>query len=370
MLRWILAGVIAGAGLPTAASACPWGFPVGDQPESPAPLLDNHPVGGMNLPAYGTHLGGDYWSGSGCTDLGQPVYAVADGVIVEIVDDLGSYLDVVVIEHDDPDAGLVYSMYGHIARDPALAEGQAVALRQPIGTIADVLAYFSPCHLHFELLAEVAFDEGPFCNGCEAAGYHVSPGYDRQMGVVAGFGPGGDAWLEVVDAIDGNAWYLTDEFITARLDAVCAACGDGVCDPDEDCPSDCDGGESSSSSSDDGSEVDVGEASLPGDGESTHASTSSTTGTPAGSDASDEGSGPLTGIPALPDGARGTSPDACACTTTSNDRALVLLWLLLIGPRRVARRRPAPLRSADAQDRHVCSGAARRVRLGRRRRSM
>jgi hypothetical protein len=262
-------------------------------------------------------------------------------------------------------------MYGHIARDPALAEGQPVALRQPIGTIADVLAYFSPCHLHFELLAEVAFDQGPFCNGCEAAGYHVSPGYDRQVGVEAGFGPGGDAWLEVVDAIDGNAWYLTDEFITARLDARCASCGDGVCDPDEACAIDCDVLESSSSSSEDGdaSSADVGEASR-GDEESTHAMTTTSASTPSGSDTGDEASGPLTGIPALPDGARGTSPDACACTTTSNDRVLVLVWLLLIGPRRVDRRRRAPLGSADAQDRHVRSAAARRVCLGRRRRSV
>ena len=367
MLRWILAGGI--ASLPRAAEACPWGFPVGEQPDSPAPLSDNHPVGGMNLPDYGTHLGGDYWSGGGCTDLGQPVYAVADGVVVEIVDDLGSYLDVVVIEHDDPDAGLVYSMYGHIARDPALAEGQAVALRQPIGTIADVLAYFTPCHLHFELLGEVAFEEGPFCNGCEAAGYHVSPGYDRQAGVVAGVGPGGDAWLEVVDAIDGNAWYLTDEFIAARLDARCVACGDGVCDPDEDCPSDCEMGDSSSASTDDGdaSEADVGE----GSSASTHAtSTTTSTTMAAGSEEGDEASGPLTGIPALPDGARGTSPDACACTTTSNDRVLALVWLLLIGPRRVDRRGRGRLRSADAQDRHIGSDAARRVRLGRGHRSM
>ena len=52
------------------AEACAWGFPVGDVAGSPAPLANNHPVGGMNLPEYGSHLGGDYWSGSGCTDFG------------------------------------------------------------------------------------------------------------------------------------------------------------------------------------------------------------------------------------------------------------------------------------------------------------
>lgn len=177
----------------------------------------------MNLPQYGSHLGADYWSGGGCTDLGQPVYAVADGEVVEIVDSLGSYLDVVVVRHDVPDVGNVYSMYGHIARDDSLSEGEMVMRRQQIGVIDDVLAYFSPCHLHFELLNESAFTNGPFCNGCAAAGYSVSPGYDRQTGVQEQTHPTtGDRYLNVLnDGIDENWWFFTDEFIDARLDVEC-----------------------------------------------------------------------------------------------------------------------------------------------------
>lgn len=235
--------VLAACATPSLAhAACPWGYPVGDDPSSPAPLADNHPVGGMNLPQYGSHLGGDFWSGGGCTDLGTTVYAVADGEIVEIVDALGSYLDVVVIRHDDPQLGAVYSMYGHIARDDGLAEGDAVAFRQPIGSIADVLAYFSPCHLHFELLNQTAYDQGPFCNGCANAGYHVSPGYDQQAGVSEGVAPSGDPYIEVDDAIAGNWWFRVDEFLAARVDAQCGECGDGVCGGGEDfdhCAQDC-----------------------------------------------------------------------------------------------------------------------------------
>jgi MYXO-CTERM domain-containing protein len=226
----------------SAGAACPWGFPVGDDPTSPAPLADNHPVGGMNLPEFGAHLGADFWSGGGCTDLGRTVYAVADGEVVEIVDALGSYLDVVVIRHDDPDVGTVYSMYGHISRDDGLSEGDDVAFRQPIGEIADVLAYFSPCHLHFELLNEAAFAQGPFCSGCANAGYHVSPGYDQQVGVVEGQTRSGDPYLEVDDAIGDNRWYRVDEFLQARTDEQCGTCGDGVCGGGEDfddCPDDC-----------------------------------------------------------------------------------------------------------------------------------
>jgi hypothetical protein len=222
--------------------ACAWAYPVGDGPLSPAPLANNHPVGGMNLPAYGAHLGGDYWSGGGCTDYGRTVYAAADGEIVEIVDGLGSYLDVVVIRHEDPEVGAVYTMYGHIARDAGLSEGQPVDYRQPIGIIDDVLAYFSPCHLHFEIFSDEGYQQGPFCNGCAAAGYHVSPGYDQQAGVTAGADPGGDTWIEVNDGIAGNRWYHTNPFIDARLDATCGRCGDGTCDAGEgfdDCPADC-----------------------------------------------------------------------------------------------------------------------------------
>lgn len=196
----------------------------------------------MNLPEFGTHLGGDYWSGGGCTDFGQTVYAVADGEVVEIVDALGSYLDVVVIRHDDPQVGPVYSMYGHISRDAGLAIGQSIDYRDPIGFIDDVLAYFSPCHLHFELLSEEAYSQGPFCSGCAGAGYNVSPGYDQGAGVMAGAEPSGDTWLEVADGIAGNRWFHTDAFIDARLDATCGACGDGICDASENydaCPADC-----------------------------------------------------------------------------------------------------------------------------------
>lgn len=223
--RWLIFIVATlAAGDLYAQEACEFSYPVGDE-RTAAPLENNHPVGGMNLPDFGAHLGADFWSGLGCTDLGQSVYAVADGEVVEIVDALGSYLDVVVIRHEVDDIGNVYSMYGHIARDDALVEGALVERRQQIGTIADVLAYFSPCHLHFELLNEAAYQNGPFCSGCEAAGYHVSPGYDRQTGVQEGTHPtSGDRYLDVLnDGVDGNHWFFVNDFVDARIDKVCVA---------------------------------------------------------------------------------------------------------------------------------------------------
>lgn len=235
-----VAVVVAGASPKASASACRWSYPVGKAPEAgPAPLANQHPVGGNNLPQYGKHLGADFWSvGGGCADLGTPVRAAADGVVVEAIDNLGSYLDVVVIRHDDAELGNVYTMYGHIARANAVTKGASVTRGQQLGTIADVRAYFSPCHLHFEILSQESFASGPFCSGCQAAGFHVSPGYDQKRGVTDGTHPAtGDPFIEVADTVSQNRWYLTDPFLKRRMTRPCGAPGeDGGTTPDATSP--------------------------------------------------------------------------------------------------------------------------------------
>jgi hypothetical protein len=221
-----LAFVMFGRTRDARADACVWAYPVGAAPSSPSPLADGHAVGGTNLPRYGLHLGSDFWHGGGCADLGTPVYAAADGVVAEIADALGSYLDVVVVRHDDPEIGVVYTMYGHIARAPSLVVGQAVGRRQQLGTIGNVIPFgFSPCHVHFEILSPNAFDKGPFCSGCAAAKINVSPGYDQKRGVTKGTHPTtGDPFLEVTDSIANNRWYVAEPFLARRMDR---SCGDG-----------------------------------------------------------------------------------------------------------------------------------------------
>ena len=212
---------------PPPAEECGWSFPVGD-PTDGSPFYNGHPVGGGNLPSYGVHLGADYWSGYGCTDYGQGVYAAAAGEVVEIADGLGSYLDVVVLRHQDPALGDLYSMYGHISREASLYEGKLVERRDSLGFIDDVTAYFSPCHLHFEILSAAAYLQGPFCSGCANVGYHVSPGYDQHKGVTQGVEASGDHYFEVTnDGIVGNRWYETDGFIGARQGTDCGGGSEG-----------------------------------------------------------------------------------------------------------------------------------------------
>ncbi|MCA9682149.1 MAG: M23 family metallopeptidase, partial [Myxococcales bacterium] len=296
---------------------------------------------------YGYHLGGDYWSGGNCTDFGRQVYAAADGEIVEIVDSLGSYLDVVVIRHQVPGLGNIYSMYGHISRAGGLSEGQAVAGGQQIGTIDDVTMYFTPCHLHFEILSQAAYDSGPFCNGCQNAGFHVSPGYDKMAGVTDGVEATGDAYIEINDNIAGNRWYYTDEFIEARLGAGCGVCGDGVCEGDEteaSCPQDCGGG-----TTDGGTTTDGGSTSDGGTGwdssDSTTDGTSSDTSNGTGWDSSDgtgaggsdevagDGSGGTDGV------AYGEIADGCGCDLGPEHGRRGLPALLLLLPLLLIRRR-------------------------------
>lgn len=224
----VVAGVTFGRAGDARADACLWSYPVGTAPSSPAPAKDGHPVGGTNLPQYGAHLGSDFWQGGSCADLGKPVYAAADGVVAEIADALGSYLDVVVLRHDDPEIGTVYTMYGHIARAASLAVGQTVTRRQQLGTVGNVLPFgFSPCHLHFEILSPNAFDKGPFCSGCAAAKINVSPGYDQKRGVTKGTHPtSGDTFLEVNDAIQDNRWYIGESFLARRVTRTCGADAD------------------------------------------------------------------------------------------------------------------------------------------------
>jgi MYXO-CTERM domain-containing protein len=352
-LTWLCAFALVGlAAAPVRAGQCDWNYPVGVAPESPAPLAINHPVNGNNLPEYGAHLGADFWSGGGCTDFGQAVYAVADGEIVEIVDALGSYLDVVVIRHQVQGIGNVYSMYGHIAREGGLSEGQQVAARQKIGEIDDVLAYFSPCHLHFELLNEAAYQGGPFCNGCENAGFHVSPGYDQNKGVTMGNDVTGDPYIEVIDSVADNRWYYVSDFLEARVGGDCVECGNGMCEAGEDsnnCPADCGGSGDGDGDGDSGGWDTGGDGDGDGDGDSGGWDAGDGDGDgdgDSGGMGSEDGGPTSDGGPTTGGWGGDFGEDAeagCACATKPNPTGGALGWLGLAGLLVWTRRRRAEL---------------------------
>lgn len=99
------------------------------------------------------HLGED-WNGvgGGATDLGDPVYAAADGIVSVAEDFGGGWGNVVRIVHAytvDEDLEHVETLYGHLDTMDVF-EGDEVQRGDRIGSIGDAHGRYVP-HLHFEL---------------------------------------------------------------------------------------------------------------------------------------------------------------------------------------------------------------------------
>ncbi|BCX47164.1 hypothetical protein HAHE_10720 [Haloferula helveola] len=102
-----------------------------------------------------THFGED-WNGrgGGNTDLRDPVYATANGVVVWAYDVRSGWGNVVIIRHAyrDPKTGQVRycdSLYGHL-NDMYAKVGQQVKRGDKIGTIGTNRGMYA-AHLHFEI---------------------------------------------------------------------------------------------------------------------------------------------------------------------------------------------------------------------------
>jgi murein DD-endopeptidase MepM/ murein hydrolase activator NlpD len=129
-------------GLPTADG---FDFPVG-APDARG-YYDAQPFG------ENTHLGND-WNGvgGGDTDLGDPVYSVADGVVSFSAEVGGGWGQVVRILHrvgDGDRAWTVESLYAHFDQ-VFVREGQRVKRGMVIGAIGTANGRYR-AHLHFEL---------------------------------------------------------------------------------------------------------------------------------------------------------------------------------------------------------------------------
>lgn len=101
------------------------------------------------------HFGED-WNGrgGGDTDMGDPVYACADGVVTFAYNVQVGWGNVVLIRHAyrDPSTGQARfcdSLYGHL-REFIVKPGQVVKRGQQIGTIGNNSGMYA-AHLHFEI---------------------------------------------------------------------------------------------------------------------------------------------------------------------------------------------------------------------------
>lgn len=118
----------------------------------------------------GGHLGEDWnGKGGGDSDLGDPVCASGDGVVVFSEDYLRGWGNVVIIRHAYVDesgkVALLDSLYGHLDR-LVVRKYQLVKRGQQIGTIGTAHGKYA-AHLHFEMrknikigMARGSFDQG------------------------------------------------------------------------------------------------------------------------------------------------------------------------------------------------------------------
>jgi murein DD-endopeptidase MepM/ murein hydrolase activator NlpD len=139
-----------GTGLPdppVATSACGgFDFPVG--PPDASGYYDAQPFG------INDHLGNDWnGNGGGDTDLGDPVHALATGVVTVASDHGGGWGNVVRVVHPcgEVPGQEVESLYAHLDTVEVQA-GQRVGRGQRLGTIGTAGGQYR-AHLHLELRA-------------------------------------------------------------------------------------------------------------------------------------------------------------------------------------------------------------------------
>lgn len=126
------------------------------------------PVGKPNADGYyrargfypNGHLGED-WNGrgGGNTDLGDPVYSIAHGVVVYSADYRAGWGNVIIVRHAYREKnGRIYfidSQYGHLQKRLVRA-GQKVKRGEKIGTIGRGPRNMYYAHLHFEIRKNLA----------------------------------------------------------------------------------------------------------------------------------------------------------------------------------------------------------------------
>ena len=121
----------------------------------------DYPVGSPNGEGYyrvrsfeaNGHLGDDWnGNGGGDSDLGDPVHAIGDGLVVMSKDHRAGWGNVVIVRHayaDGDKVRYVDSLYAHLD-ERRVKEGDLVKRREVVGTIGNNRGMYV-AHLHFEI---------------------------------------------------------------------------------------------------------------------------------------------------------------------------------------------------------------------------
>ncbi|RYD35256.1 MAG: M23 family metallopeptidase [Verrucomicrobiaceae bacterium] len=117
------------------------------------------PFWAKNEKRGGNHTGDDLNGiGGNNTDLGDPVFAIGDGLVVFAGASTPGWGNVVIIAHKDAEGNPLQSMYAHLDK-VEVPKDALVARGTKIGTIGTADGQY-PAHLHFELRAGDVVDTG------------------------------------------------------------------------------------------------------------------------------------------------------------------------------------------------------------------
>jgi murein DD-endopeptidase MepM/ murein hydrolase activator NlpD len=108
----------------------------------------------------GGHHTGDDLNGIGGmnTDLGDPVFSVADGLVLYAAEPSPGWGRLILVAHRASDGRSLHSMYAHLDRID-VKPGDIVARGSRIGTVGTANGYY-PAHLHFEMRESHGVDIG------------------------------------------------------------------------------------------------------------------------------------------------------------------------------------------------------------------
>ncbi len=127
----------------------------------------DYPVGSPDAKGYydaqsftkNSHLGED-WNGigGGNSDLGDPVYVVANGYVTLVHDYMGGWGNVIRVIHKLPDGRYIETLYAH-EKDVYVKPGDFVKRGQKIGIMGNLDGAMY-AHVHFEMRHTIDMDLG------------------------------------------------------------------------------------------------------------------------------------------------------------------------------------------------------------------